>query len=56
MLWLLCQDAAMLRTEGERQQAYLKKVLERKRQILDRELPQLCGRLASMQCLDVVKA
>jgi len=46
----------MLRTEGERQQGYLEKVLERKRHILDTELPQLCRSLASMQCLDVIKA
>lgn len=46
----------MLRRESERQQGYLEKVVERKRVILEEELPRVCRSVASMHCLDVVKA
>ena len=51
----MVQDVTMLKTEAEKQQVYLDRVLERKRQLLDVELPQLCKSLASMQCLDAIK-
>ena len=51
----MVQDVTMLKTEAAKQQVYLDRVLERKQQLLDVELPQLCKSLASMHCLDAVK-
>ena len=45
----------MLGVEADKQQVYLDLVLERKRQLLEDELPQLCAELGSLQGLDVVK-
>lgn len=46
----------MLKGEVDKQRASLDRLLERKQQILEVELPAMCQSLAALHCWDVVKA
>ena len=46
----------MLKSETDKQAAHLERLVARKKQILDKELPHLCKNIASMHCWDVIKA
>ena len=49
------QDVALLKAEGDKQQGFLDKLLARKKQILDVELPAVCKSVGSMHCWEAVK-